>query len=269
MLLKKIYINLIIRLVLILSNMISISLIFPDLLKSQLIFTFIVLSVILVFQIILLVGYMKKSNRLLAKFILTLSNSDFTSNFDISYTNTPYRDLNIAFNKIINKYQNISKEKEMQYFFIDHLIQTIPAGILIFNKEDKISFKNKLGESLINVKNISSFQQIESEIPLFYSKLVETSNMSSFVFELASSNEKKKLSVKVKSFKLFNENHKLISIQDISKEVDAGELDAIQRLMRILTHEIMNSLTPINSLTETITMLMNDEIGRASCRERV
>ena len=98
MLLKRIYINLIVRLVLILSNMILISLIFPDLLKSQLIFTFIILVVILICQIILLVNYMKKSNRLLAKFILTLSNSDFTSNFDINYTDTPYKELNVAFN---------------------------------------------------------------------------------------------------------------------------------------------------------------------------
>ena len=269
MLLKKFYINLIIRIVLILSNMIAISLIFPVLLRNQLMFTIIVLAVILILQIIFLINYLKKSNRLLAKFILAISNSDFTSKFGIDYTDTPYKDLNLAFNKIIDQYQFISKEKETQYSFTNHLIQTIPAGILVFNKDEKISFKNKLGESLLGLKEIYSLKQIERELPLFYLKLTKIEISGSFVYETFNSGDKKKLSVTVKSFKLFKRNQKLISIQDISKEIDAGEIDAIQRLMRILTHEIMNSLTPINSLTETITMLMNDEKGNPKSFEKL
>jgi signal transduction histidine kinase len=63
--------------------------------------------------------------------------------------------------------------------------------------------------------------------------------------------------------------HVIVLVQDISKEIDAGEIDAIHRLLRILTHEIMNSLTPVHSLTETITMLMTDKSGQSKQQEQL
>ena len=63
--------------------------------------------------------------------------------------------------------------------------------------------------------------------------------------------------------------HRIVLAQDISREVDAGEVDAIQRLLRILTHEIMNSLTPVHSLTETITMLMTGVDGQSKAQDEI
>ncbi len=263
MLLRKFYINLILRIVLILSNMIAVAIVIPNLLEKQLMFTLIVFAMILILQIILLLHYVRKTNRLLTKFVLAISNLDFTSKFKTDYADTPYKDLNIAFNKIIEQYQNVTFETQAQHFITDHIIQAIPAGILVFSENETISFKNKRAENLLGLKEIYSIHQLEGLLPDFYKKLTENEKAGSFIYETSDQNERKILSVTVKSFKLYSQNQKLISIQDISREIDQGELDAIQRLMRILTHEIMNSLTPINSLTETITMLMSDENGDA------
>ncbi len=249
MFLRKFYINLIVRIVLVLSNMIAVSFIFPDVILNQLVFTFGVLMAVLIFQIVFLVSYIKKTSRLLTKFILAISNSDYTTKFSTDEVETPHKDLNIAFNKMIDQYQFISKEKEKQVFFIEHLLQTIPVGILVFDPEEKISFKNNLSDDFLNISNCNSIDQIKNELPSFYSKMKSIKKMGSYVYESGCSSERKKLSITVKAFKLFNQDQKLILIQDISKEIDAGELEAIQKLMRVLTHEIMNSLTPINSLT--------------------
>jgi len=243
--------------------MVAIAAIIPNLIEKQLMFTLIVFAMFLVLQIILLLHYIKKTNRLLTKFVFAISNLDYTSKFKTDFSATPYKDLNAAFNKIIDQYQNVTLETQAQHFITDHIIQTIPAGILVFSENGTISFKNKRAENLLGLKEIYSTQQLENVLPGFYNKLTKNEKTGSFIYETAGQNERKKLSVTVKSFKLYSQNQKLISIQDISKEIDQGEFDAIQRLMRILTHEIMNSLTPINSLTETITMLMSDEIGDA------
>ena len=261
MLLKKFYINLVIRIVFILFNMIAIAFVIPDLIEKQLMFTLIVFAMILVLQIILLLYYVKKTNHLFTKFVLSISNLDYTSKFKTDFSASPYKDLNLAFNKIINQYQNVSLETQAQHFITDHIIQTIPAGILVFNENGKITFKNKHSENLLGIKEIYSLHQLEELLPDFYKMMTENEKKRSFIYETSDHNERKKLSVTVKSFKMYSHNQKLISIQDISKEIDQGELDAIQRLMRILTHEIMNSLTPINSLTETITMLMSKKTG--------
>lgn len=241
--------------------MIAIAFVIPDLIEKQLMFTLIVLAMILILQIILLLYYIKKTNLLFTKFVLAISNLDYTSKFKTDYSSTPYKDLNAAFNKIIEQYQNVSLETQAQHFITDHIIQTIPAGVIVFSENGNISFKNKRSENLLGLEEVYSLYQLEELLPDFCNMMIENEKTGSFIYETPDLNDRKKLSVSVKSFKLYSQNQKLISIQDISREIDHGELDAIQRLMRILTHEIMNSLTPINSLTETITMLMSNDKG--------
>jgi signal transduction histidine kinase len=263
MLLRKFYINLVIRIVLILLNMIAIAVVIPELIERQLMFTLIVFALILVLQIILLLHYIKKTNRLFTKFVLAISNLDYTSKFKTDLSASPYKDLNVAFNKIIKQYQNVTLETQAQHFITNHIIQTIPAGVLVFSEKGTITFKNKRSENLLGIKEIYSIHQLEELLPDFYKKLTDNEKTGSFIYETLDKSDRKKLSITIRSFKLYSQNQKLISIQDISREIDQGEFDAIQRLMRLLTHEIMNSLTPINSLTETITMLMSDEKGDA------
>ncbi len=261
MILRQFYINLVIRIISILLNMIVLAIIARDLFQNQLMFTFVVIAFVLVLQVVLLFNYIKKTNKLFTKFILTISNMDFVSKFGEDYTQTPHKGLNKAFNKILEQYHGISREKQKQYFLTQHIIETIPVGILVFNEYDKVSFKNKLGEELLGIEEVYSLGQINDEVKEFGVKLKEIRNSENFMLESYIGKENKKLAISVKTINLFNQKQKLISIQDVRKEFDAGELDAIQRLMRILTHEIMNSLTPINSLTETVIMLMSDEKG--------
>jgi len=71
----------------------------------------------------------------------------------------------------------------------------------------------------------------------------------------------KNLSVHVSTIKLENEPYRLITIQDVQHEYELGETEASHKLIRTLTHKIMNSITPISSLTETISMLLEKEDG--------
>jgi len=242
--------------------MIVLAIIARDLFTKQLMFTSIVASTVLLFQIVLLFSYIKKTNRLFTRFILAISNRDFASKFEEDYIQSPYQGLNIAFNKILDQYKDMSMEKEKQYFLTKNLIESIPAGVLVFNELGKITFKNKLGEKLLGIAEIYSMDQLKSTLGVFGKKLDEHTDSGSFLYDSDFGNETKKLAVTVKTIHLFKQKQKLISIQDVSKELDAGELDAIQKLMRVLTHEIMNSLTPINSLTETVMMLMSDSEGK-------
>jgi two-component system nitrogen regulation sensor histidine kinase NtrY len=58
------------------------------------------------------------------------------------------------------------------------------------------------------------------------------------------------------------ENRCLMSFHDIRSEIEQKEIEAWYKLIRILTHEVMNSVTPLSSLTETIVMLLEDKEGK-------
>lgn len=260
MILRRFYINLTIRIICIFLTMIPLAIIIGDLFAKQLMFTFLVGVTLLIFQIVLLFNYLGKTNKLIAKFMLIISDQEFVSKIGGS-RHTPYKELNSAFNKILDQYQEVLKEKGKQYYFTQQLIQMIPTGVLVFNDRGSVIFKNSLGEDLLNLKEIYSIKSVSKVLPDLYNQIIEHKESGNFLYDLTTNSEVRKLAITVKNIILFDQTQKLISIQDVSKEIDAGELDAIHKLMRILTHEIMNSITPINSLTETLEMLMSNGDG--------
>ena len=70
------------------------------------------------------------------------------------------------------------------------------------------------------------------------------------------------LSIKAAVFKLHQQEFKLVSVQDLKTEVEASEIEAWQKLIRVLTHEIMNSVTPITSLTDTLIEILQESNAR-------
>jgi len=267
MLLKRFYINLIIRLLLILANMLLQAFAIRDLIGGQVLFTFIVLSLILILQVILLFLYVKRTNRLLTRLVLSVSNQDFSqlSGRD----GTPHKEFQTALNAIIEQYQSVYMEKESQSFLMHHLVQAIPAGILVVNQEGSLLHKNKAIEKLLDLWGVSSLEEIQNRQPEFYKMILEPGIPGTHKFEHILEGEQIKLSVTLREFPLVNKKHRIILVQDVSRVVDASEVDAIQRLLRILTHEIMNSLTPVHSLTETICMLMTGDDGESKAQEEI
>jgi len=253
MLVKRFYLNLVLRMALILVNMTFQAFAIQDMIEGQLMFTFIVLSGVLILQVLLLFHYLRKTNRNLTKFVLAIANQDFSLKFAKEKGKTPHKELNLAFNKIIERYQSVYMEKESQSFLMHHLVKEIPAGIMVINQDGDVLVRNHI---------IEGFLKLEEDQPGFYEKIVKPGSPGTYTYKLSASGEQLNLSFTINEFPLLNKIHRIILVQDISKEVDAGEVDAIQRLLRILTHEIMNSLAPVQSLTETITMLMTDAEGR-------
>ncbi len=238
-----------------------------DLFEGQLLFTFIVLCGILILQVVLLFLYVKKTNRLLTRLVLSVSNLDFSQ--VQGGEKSPHKEFKQALNSIIEKYQLVYMEKESQSFLMHHLVQVIPAGILIIEEDGRVLLSNNALTALLGLSGVDTIEEIKDQQFEFYRKILEPGIPGKFTFEYTGSGEQKKLAVSVTRFPLLNNEHKIILVQDISREIDAGEIDAIQRLLRILTHEIMNSLTPVQSLTETITMLMTDEMGVPKQQEQL
>ncbi len=265
--LKRFYINLIVRMVLILFTMVLQAFSIRDIIGGQMLFTFVVLTGILVLQVVLLFLYIKKTNRLLTRLVLSVSNEDFSQT--LGEAGTAHQDFKQALNTIVEKYQSVYMEKESQTFLMHHLVQAIPAGIMVVNQEGILLLKNRAIEVLLDLREARTMEEVKAGQPGLYKKILEPAIPGNYAYELAGGGEKKKLSVTLKELLLMNRPFKIILVQDISKEVDAGEIDAIRRLLRILTHEIMNSLTPVQTLTETITMLMTGEDGSARDQEQL
>jgi two-component system, NtrC family, nitrogen regulation sensor histidine kinase NtrY len=224
--------------------------------RSQLIFTFIVLLTILSIQVAELIGYLSKTNREFYKFLLSLKHSDFQIYYPESGTNKSLDQLHATFNSIIDVFKEVKIEKESQYEFLRLIVEQVKIGIISINGSGEIILMNSFAEHLLGSYKTKTWDQLTKKQSQFCQEINNISKGGNRLIELKNNIQ---LSVHVNKSILLNEPHQIISFQDIKNEIENKETDAWIRLIRILNHEIMNSVTPISSLTETILLILESE----------
>ncbi|MBU1014541.1 MAG: GHKL domain-containing protein [Bacteroidetes bacterium] len=225
--------------------------------RSQLVFTFTVGISIFVFLVSNLIIYVTRTNRELAKFLMSIKYSDFSVYYSTQHKKSYIGDLHQAFNEIIDSFKEIKIEKELQLQFLTLIVEQINVGLIALNGKNELILMNSAAENILGVKKTRRWNQLEVKIFAFTSEVDKLISGGKKLIELGES--KKQLSLNVSNSVLLEENHTIISFQDIKGEIEQKEAEAWIRLIRILNHEIMNSVTPISSLTETILMILGKD----------
>lgn len=155
------------------------------------------------------------------------------------------------------KSRQVAQEAEYQYF--RNIVQHVGIGIITFNKKGNIQLYNFAAKKLLNtsysVKNIEVLNQLSPELVDTF-KTLKTGGRK--LVEVKVGEELRQLSIYVIELQLHHEQFKLVSLQNIQSELDEKEMEAWRNLIRVLTHEIMNSVTPISSLSNTTFGLLED-----------
>ena len=245
---------------LILVNIVLFAIIFGD---NRLFFNQIILLIVLAIQVYDLIRYVNKTNRDLSKFLLSIKQKDYAINFSDLKSGKSFRSLYSAFEEIINSYQKVKIEKEAQFHFLLTLIEHINVGIITIEGDDNVTLMNNPAKRILNLPDINSWRGIRAKSHGFAEAVDNIKKEDKRLVEVTVGTEKKTLSLNVSTMKLIGENNRLITFQDIKSEIEQKEVEAWHKLIRILTHEIMNSITPISSLTETMQMVLKDGDGNA------
>ncbi len=248
----------IIRIILIVANVLVLSWIFGDM---QLFFNQIILALVLVLQVWELIHFIDHTNRELARLFMAVKHSDFSVTFNQPSLGKSFRELQSAMSDIIQSYRDVKIEKEAQYQFLHRLVDQIQVGIISI-MDDDITLFNPVAEKIIGVKGVRNWKILEQMNPSVARHLMEDGRR---LMEIKTASGTRILSVEVSYLLMIDKSYRLITLQDINSEIEQKEIEAWHKLIRILTHEIMNSVTPIASLSETMqTMLSNkpaDAIG--------
>lgn len=242
---------LLLRIGLILTNLIAISVLYS---RQDLFYTSIFLGFLLIVQVFLLISFVNTTNRELTKFVLAVQDSDNTAKFpDHSGS---FNELFRSFELILGLLKNQETEKEAQFQYLQHIINTIDIAIVSVDDQGKTALSNR---SANHLRERYSFPQNRS--------LIETLLSSPNTFILKASNESfghKELMVSRSQLKLMGVSYTIFTLKDIKTQLETREIESWQKLIRILAHEIMNSVTPISSLSETTLSIVNKEINANS-----
>lgn len=199
-----------------------------------------------------LVRYVERTNRDFTNFLLAVQQSDFSSQVETDARGKTFTDFRKALNIITTAFHEARNEKEANHIFLRTVVADLNTALLSFDVNGEVKLINDAARHLLHLPYLKNIQSLQHFAPSLSSYLASLKPEGNDLLEIRIDNERLKLAGRAIDFTLQGVPHKLVSIQDIRTEVDATEMDAWEQLLHVLTHEIMNSITPISSLSVTL-----------------
>lgn len=235
-------------------------------LKTQLWFTIAGVSCMLLISIISLYNYINQIRADIKRFILAIKTRDHTLNFRNKSTKGSFPDLYSSFDDIIKTHKDIQLEQDAMFQLIKTILQQVPVGVIVLkdnnttNEQAEISFFNEAAAALLKVPAYKYWHRLKEHLPLFAAEIERIEKGGKRFLELKIQDKLIQLSTEVIPINLYNTNYRIISFQNIKDEIEQKEIEAWNRLIGVISHEILNSITPISSLSDTVnTMVTNKD----------
>ncbi|MBL7960529.1 HAMP domain-containing histidine kinase [bacterium] len=231
--------------------------------QTHLYVTSVILGVIIIFEIITLVQYVEKTNRDLTRFLESVKHADFSQTFTPQGFGTSFDELKSAFKEIIDKFHQIRFEKEEHYSYLQTVVHHIGIGLIVFRSDGNVDMINASAKRLLKIgppHDLTELKNIQMLVPLLpelFTTLTQLKPGQRSLIKIQLNNELVQLAVYVVDFRMRDQKFTLASLQNIQNELEEKEMEAWQKLIRVLTHEIMNSMTPVTSLASTANELLD------------
>lgn len=256
MIYRKLYHVVVVRILLILVNCLLLAFVwgfYKDLLLI------INLSIALGIQTYLFIRKLNQINLDLENFFKAIRNNDTTTTFRSKYQGKQYDELYAQFDLISKDIRavKIQNESSNQYFKV--LVEHVGIGLISFDEKGKISLFNRTAKEIFNKPYLFHIRELDRIQEGISNMIVDLQPSEQKLISLYRNHELIQLSIKASEIKTDQSNVKLVSFQNIKNELDEKELDSWQKLIRVLTHEIMNSVSPVNSSISTLVDFFKDE----------
>jgi two-component system, NtrC family, nitrogen regulation sensor histidine kinase NtrY len=227
-------------------------------------FSIIGLAGLIILQLILLINLTNKVTADVERFADTLKNKDYSLVFSTTHSGGGIKRLYKSFNDIILHSKNLELERERIFLLFQTILEKVKFGVITIydealeddNERQEILFMNEASLSILGVPKYQYWRRLENHIPELVSEIRQIRNGGKKFLEMLIDGTRYQLSVEVMRLQLINKAHLIITIQNIKDEVEQKEIEAWNKLINVLSHEILNSITPIASLSDTLgTML--------------
>lgn len=211
-------------------------------------------------QLVELFRYVSQTNEKLTRFLESVKYSDFISGFTSdNKLGKSFKDLNTAFNEVLEAFRKARSEKEEHWQYLNTVVQQVRTGILSYDVDGNVQLINTNARKFIGVTSIKNIHELININPKLYHAINSVEPGRS---ELYKGSNELYLTLQATEMRIRGVVIKLVTLQNIKPELQQQELEAWQNLTRVLRHEIMNSITPISSLTSTLRDVLNHDMIR-------
>lgn len=220
--------------------------------ETNRIITILVFFLILVIEVLSLIHFLNRVNRDLANFLYYIQENDTTLAYTKKRVENNFGDFVLDLDKIVKKLHHAGIEKVQQQHFINAIVEQVNVGLIAFNGDGRIELVNNAASKLFGIDSKSTLKSLINKFPELTHLQNQNLNGVPRLVKLVSKGTLTSLSVKTTLLKINDDVIYLVSFDDIRSELEAQEIEAWRKLIRLLRHEIMNSITPILTLTTAI-----------------
>jgi signal transduction histidine kinase len=205
---------------------------------------------------------MKKAQEEVQEFSQSIRYRDFSRNFNVRQAPDEVRTLREGFNEINTTLRVISREREMQFLYLQQILELVDIGILSYELESgKQNWMNQAFKKMFGIPYLRTLQTLRTRNEKLYLAIESIRPGQTQVFTVLSENRTVKVLMVASVFQTEGLTHKLVAFQNINRTLDENEAQAWQRLLSVMTHEIMNSVAPISSLSGSLKSRLEENEG--------
>lgn len=205
-------------------------------------------------QVLAFTRFINYAVREVGEFALSVRYRDFSRNYPERGTPLRSRQLHQHFNAINRVFRQLSREREAQYQYLQKLLELVDTGIISYDSQGNVVWMNEALKKMTGIVYLKKLSAMEKRDPDLYHEIKKLKPGDRKIIQINKDTIPTKVQLSVTAFRTEDEEFTLIAFQNINAALDATEAQAWQKILRVMTHEIMNSVGPITSLADTIKM---------------
>ena len=220
---------------------------------TELYYLLVITIPLVIFAIVDLIRFQKKAQDEVNQFVESIHYRDFSRHFDVRKAPNELKPLRKGFNEINSTFKLISRERETQYHYLQKILELVDTGILSYEQDSgETGWINEAFKKLIGVPYLKTIHSLQKREGVLYQEIIKLKPGDSKILTITRNQQQVKILVTASAMRSEDKIYKLVAFQNVSEALDETESKAWQKLLNVMTHEIMNSVAPISSLADTL-----------------
>ena len=197
--------------------------------------------------------FFRKTQDELEQFVESVHYRDFSRHFDVNRAPVELKTMRKGFNDINSTFKVISRERETQFLYLQKILELVETGILSYEVESGVViWMNDSLKKILGIPYLKSMHSLEKRDAYLFKEINQLQPGIGKIVSISRDNGIVKVLASVTAFQTDNKMFKLAAFQNVNEALDETEAKAWQKLLSVMTHEIMNSVAPISSLADTM-----------------
>jgi signal transduction histidine kinase len=217
---------------------------------------------VIIYQVVVFYRFHHKAHKELEQFVESIHYRDFSRYFDVKHAPSDIQPLRKGFNEINTTFKVISKEKETQYQYLQKILELVDTGILSYEEQTgEVVWMNESLKKMLQLPYLKTIHSLEKRDAELYKEAIALKPGENKIASAHQERSTFKVLLSATAFQTDGKIYKLIAFQNVNEALDETESKAWQKLLSVLTHEIMNSVAPISSLAETLKSRLQQSVS--------